>query len=70
MRILTDVVMTHTTNLHIRVPKPLSHSQSKLLFAYHELIPAGVRVLSAVREEYRACRWTEELLLVSDRETW
>jgi hypothetical protein len=42
MTILTDVVKTHTTNLHIRVSRPLSHSQSKVLFADHEL-PAGCK---------------------------
>jgi hypothetical protein len=30
----------------------------------HELIPA---VFSAVPGEYRACRWTEDFLLVSDK---
>jgi hypothetical protein len=35
----------------------------------HELIPAGVNVLSAVRGEYRERRWTEDFLLVSDKET-
>jgi hypothetical protein len=25
----------------------------------------GVNILSAVRGEYRACRWTEDFLLVS-----
>jgi hypothetical protein len=29
----------------------------------------GVNVLSAVRGEYEACRWTEDFLLVSDKET-
>jgi hypothetical protein len=29
----------------------------------------GVNVLSAVRGEYRACRWMEDFLLVSDKET-
>jgi hypothetical protein len=29
----------------------------------------GVNVLSEVRGEYRACRWTEDFLLVSDKET-
>jgi hypothetical protein len=28
----------------------------------------GVNVLSAVRGEYRACRWTEDFLLVSDKD--
>jgi hypothetical protein len=28
-----------------------------------------INVLSAVREEYRACRWTEDFLLVSDKES-
>jgi hypothetical protein len=33
------------------------------------LIPAECKVLSAVRGEYIACRWTEDFLLVSDKET-
>jgi hypothetical protein len=40
-----------------------------LLSTDHELIHAGVNVLSAVREEYIACRWTEDFLLVSDKQT-
>jgi hypothetical protein len=31
--------------------------------------PCGINVLSAVRGEYRACSWTEDFLLVSDKET-
>jgi hypothetical protein len=40
-----------------------------LLSTDHELILTGNKVLSAVRGEYRACRWTEDFLLVSDKET-
>jgi hypothetical protein len=29
----------------------------------------GVNILSAVRGEYRACRWTEDFLLVSTKMT-
>jgi hypothetical protein len=29
----------------------------------------GVNILSAVRREYRACRWTEDFLLVSAKVT-
>jgi hypothetical protein len=30
----------------------------------------GVNVLSAVRGEFRACRWKQDFLLVSDKETY
>jgi hypothetical protein len=39
-----------------------------MLSTDHELIPAGCNVLRAVRGEHKACRWTEDFLLVSDKE--
>jgi hypothetical protein len=41
----------------------------QVLSTDHELSLRGVNVFSAVRGEYRACRWTEDCLLVSDKET-
>jgi hypothetical protein len=49
--------------------KFLSRQAVHILSTGHELMPAGVNVLSALRGEYKACRGTEDFPLVSDKET-
>jgi hypothetical protein len=52
---------------HIHVSKLPQFDLYK--YTDHEMVPGGVNILSAVRGEDKACRWTGDFLLVSAKVT-